>query len=135
MLNLILNQQIGMMDRAAGIGAQQIVGAMVPLIRNTLAKMVNAAGFKNPDMYFPEVGPEIMQALQQAGQGGQDAEAQAKMQKAQADMQIEQAKMQADVQLSARTYADGNADRARKTRNEPAGQDARNAAWKPNSRP
>jgi hypothetical protein len=99
MLNLILNQQIGMMDRAAGIGAQQIVGAMVPLIRNTLAKMVNAAGFKNPDMYFPEVGPEIMQALQQAGQGGQDAEAQAKMQKAQADMQIEQAKMQADVQL------------------------------------
>jgi hypothetical protein len=95
MLNVILQQQIAMMDRAEAIGARQIVVEMVPLIRNSLAKLVNAAGFKNPDMYFPEVDPQMLAQLAQPQEQGGGEEA-AKMQ---AEMQMEQAKMQGDMQL------------------------------------
>jgi hypothetical protein len=98
--------------KAAQLEVFQIMGPMNPLVgldkyQNTLAKMVEAGGLKNPELFFNEITPEIMQQLQQqAAQPQPDPKAQAMMakvqmegQKAQADMQLAQAKAQADVQM------------------------------------
>ena len=99
----------------AGLGSTAL--DMLPLIRNTLAKLCESAGLKNPEMFFPEVGKEeIAKLKEQAGKQGQGAaeaekakmqasqqEAAAKMQmdaqKAQMDFQLQQKKLEADMAM------------------------------------
>jgi hypothetical protein len=72
---------------------------LVPLDKyaNTLRKMVEVSGVKNPDSYFNELTPEIMQQMAAAaGQPKPDP----KMMEAQAKLQIEQQKAQTDAQLA-----------------------------------
>lgn len=62
---------------------------------NTLRKMVETAGIRNPDGYFSEVTQDKLQAMQQAQQQQPDPE----VEKARAQIQIEQQKAQAQAQL------------------------------------
>lgn len=71
--------------------------------RNTLGRMVEAAGFKDSSEFYKAIPPEVDQQLQQPPQPQQppvDPMAQAAMAKAQADIQASQAKAQADIQLA-----------------------------------
>lgn len=79
-------------------------------IANTYQKTAETAGIRNPEQFFKEVTPEIMQqfAQQQAQQPNPEAA------KAQAQMQIEQMKLQANMQLEqARMQADAQRDAAK----------------------
>ncbi len=77
--------------------------------RNTLAKMVEVAGMRDPEQFFKEVTPEtIRQMMLQAQQAQQQpnpkvleaqAKAQADQAKMQAEMQMQAAKMQAEFQM------------------------------------
>jgi len=62
---------------------------------NTLRKMVETAGIRNPDSFYSEVTQDKMQQMQQAQQQKPDPEAE----KAKAQIQIEQQKAQAQAQL------------------------------------
>jgi hypothetical protein len=81
--------------------------------RNTLGRMVEAAGFKDSAEFYKAIPPEVDQQLQNPPPQEQQADpamqmAMAKMQadiqasqaKAQADLQTQQAKAQADIQLA-----------------------------------
>ena len=75
---------------------------MAKRINNTQAKMVEAAGLRNPEAYFPELTDQhIMEAQQllQQQEDPIDKQLQAKMAEIQADMQIEREKMQNALQL------------------------------------
>lgn len=72
---------------------------------NTLRKMVEMSGVRNPDEFFKEVSPEAMQQFVQGQANKPDPKAEAEKQrlqldaqKAQAQMQLEQQKAQASIQ-------------------------------------
>jgi hypothetical protein len=89
---------------------EQVLGQMGPSnplvsigqYRNTLGRMVEAAGFKDSAEFYKAIPPELDQQLSnpqpQAPQ--MTPEAQAAMAKAQADIQNQQMKAQADIQLA-----------------------------------
>ncbi len=62
---------------------------------NTMRKIVETAGIRNPDSYFNEITQDKLQAMQQSQQQKPDPE----VQKAQAQIQIEQMKAQSQAQL------------------------------------
>jgi Skp family chaperone for outer membrane proteins len=64
-------------------------------VYNATVRMVEAAGVKNPSMFFTDPNPEEVQAKLDAAKNAPDPNAQ----KMQATMQIEQAKMQANMQV------------------------------------
>jgi hypothetical protein len=81
--------------------------------RNTLGRMVEAAGFKDSAEFYKAIPPEMDQQLQnpppqqqqadpmaQAAMAKMQADIQASQAKAQADLQTQQAKAQADIQLA-----------------------------------
>lgn len=87
------------------------MGPVNPLVTlqeysNTLQKMVETAGMKNPDDYFKQVTPEALQQMMAQQQDKPDpkiAEAQAKLQleatKAQEQAALSKAKAEAEIQL------------------------------------
>jgi hypothetical protein len=86
----------------------QTMGPTNPLVsygqyRNTLGRMVEAAGFKDSAEFYKSITPEQDQAMSQP-QPQQEApmppEVQAYMAKTQADIQAQQMKAQADIQLA-----------------------------------
>lgn len=90
---------------------EQILGQMGPAnpmvsmgqYRNTLGRMVEAAGFKDSAEFYKAISPEQDQAMSQPQQPQQPPvppEVQAYMAKTQADIQAQQMKAQADIQLS-----------------------------------
>jgi hypothetical protein len=99
------------------IGAQQekLLGAFGPTnnpyvtpdnVWNALARGVEAAGLKTPEMYFTKPDPQQLQEMQQAAANRPDpamekvkAEQQAAAAKAQMDAQLEQQKLQNELQL------------------------------------
>ena len=99
MLNMVLAKQ------------EQILGQMGPAnplvtmgqYRNTLGRMVEAAGFKDSAEFYKSITPEEDQMMSQP-QPQQEApvppEIQAYMAKTQADIQAQQIKAQADIQLA-----------------------------------
>jgi hypothetical protein len=111
MLNNILGMQISTTDRFQAAGMSQQALEMVPKIRKTMVKIVEAAGIKNADSFFIELGDEQLmeiarQAQQQASQPPpevqiQQAKLQAETQKAQADLQLKQQDQQATLQMTA----------------------------------
>ena len=88
---------------------EQLLGAYGPSnpfvspgqYRNTLGRMVEAAGFKDSNEFYKPIPVELDQQLQNPPpqQPQVDPAAQAAMAKMQADMQVSQAKAQADIQL------------------------------------
>lgn len=89
---------------------EQVLGQMGPSnplvsigqYRNTLGRMVEAAGFKDSAEFYKAIPPELDQQLSnpQPQQPQISPEAQAAMAKAQADIQNMQMKAQADIQLA-----------------------------------
>lgn len=104
MLQAVLGNQTGLTQRLQESGFPDKALEMLPYILTTLKKQAEAAGIKNPEMFYPDVSDEDVQAGQQRlkQQSQQpDPKIQLEQQKAQSDMQIQQAKMQADAQSSA----------------------------------
>ena len=103
MLGRILQTQQIMVDRFMAAGATEEAIDMLPKILQTMVKMAESAGIKNPEDYYPEYNEEKIAALkqlaQQKAQQG-DPKVAADQQAAQAKLQIEQQKMQADMQMS-----------------------------------
>jgi hypothetical protein len=90
---------------------EQILGQMGPAnpmvsmgqYRNTLGRMVEAAGFKDSAEFYKAISPEQDQALSNPPpqqQPPMPPEVQAYMAKTQADIQAQQMKAQADIQLA-----------------------------------
>jgi hypothetical protein len=89
---------------------EQVLGQMGPAnplvsigqYRNTLGRMVEAAGFKDSAEFYKAIPPEVDQQLSnpQPQQPQISPEAQAAMAKVQADIQSMQMKAEADIQLA-----------------------------------
>lgn len=89
---------------------EQVLGQMGPAnplvsigqYRNTLGRMVEAAGFKDSAEFYKAIPPEVDKQLSnpQPQQPQMSPETQAAMAKAQADIQNMQMKAQADIQLA-----------------------------------
>lgn len=109
MLKTILETQIALTDRLAGGGFMDKALDMMPRIRNTLVKLAESAGLKNPEMYYPEIDEQTVeqmkqQASEQASQPDpkvqmEQAKLEADMQRGQAEMQMDAAKNQQDAEL------------------------------------
>lgn len=98
MLNMVLAKQEQVL---------QTMGPANPLVsmgqyRNTLGRMVEAAGFKDSAEFYKSITPELDQQLSNPPpqQPQMPPEVQAYMAKTQADIQAQQAKAQADIQLA-----------------------------------
>ena len=98
MLNMVLAKQEQVLAQ---------MGPANPLVsmgqyRNTLGRMVEAAGFKDSAEFYKSITPEQDQALANPPQQEPQIppEIQAYMAKTQADIQAQQAKAQADIQLA-----------------------------------
>lgn len=96
MLSMILSKQEQILQQ---------FGPSNPLVsvtqyRETLGRMIEAAGFKDSAMFFKAITPEIEAQLNQPPQPGQDPATQAMMAQAQMQIQIAQQKAQADIQLA-----------------------------------
>jgi hypothetical protein len=109
MLQTVLQSQYAFAAAGMQNGFPEITLEMLPKLTDTATKIVEAAGLKNADQYYPEFPPEKLQhMLQQASQPKEDPkialekakielDAQAKQQSAQMDMQ----KMQMEGQMKA----------------------------------
>lgn len=108
MLNTILGVQIAMTDRlgAAGFSAQAL--EMVPKINMTAMKLAESAGIKNPDQFYLDIKPEMLEQMkQQAANPPPSPE----MLKIQADQQAKQADLQMRGQeLQAKAAMDQQSD-------------------------
>lgn len=103
------DQQMAMLQMVLA-KQEQILGTMGPTnpmvsfgqYRNTIGRMVEAAGFKDSAEFFKPITPEQDQMMSQPQPQQQqiDPAAQAAMAKAQSDIQVAQAKAQADIQLA-----------------------------------
>lgn len=95
MLNLILNQQIGMATRLGESGFVSKAIEFTPKIRKTAVEMAEASGLKNPDDYFPDItDDDVKQMQQQANQPQPNGEAQLLQLKMQGESQSQQSATQ-----------------------------------------
>lgn len=103
------DQQMAMLQMVLA-KQEQFIGTMGPAnpfvspaqYRNTLGRMVEAAGFKDSAEFFKVISPQQDQAMStpQPEQQQTPPEVQALMAKTQADIQAQQAKFQAEMQLA-----------------------------------
>lgn len=111
MLNNILASQIAITDRFQASGLADKAIEMMPKIRKTLVKIVEAAGIKNADSFYPDIGEaDLEQIKQMAAQASQQpppevqvqqAKLQADVQKSQAELQLKQQDQQSTLQMTA----------------------------------
>jgi hypothetical protein len=66
----------------------------------TYRKIVEATGVKPPEMFFPEISPEVMQQMAQAASQKVDPKIQAEQMRAQTEAQLAQLKAQTDGQAA-----------------------------------
>ena len=99
MLNQILNVQIAMTDRLAqgGFAAQAL--EMVPKINMTATKLAESAGIKNPDQFYLDIKPEMLEQMKQEAANRPDPVAQAEQLKAQTQITIAREQAQIDAAL------------------------------------
>lgn len=98
MLNQILGHQVMLADRLAGGGFADKVLDMAPLIRDTLVRLAESAGLRNPDSYYPQVDEAtVAEMKQRIAQGGQAPDPAAD--KARGELALKRAEMQADAAL------------------------------------
>ena len=102
MLNQILNVQIAMTDRLASGGFSQQALEMVPKINMTATKLAESAGIKNPDQFYLDIKPEMLQQMQQEAANRPDPEMQKEQVKAQTQLQLGQQQAQLDQQADER---------------------------------
>lgn len=99
MLQTVLASQISLTDRLSAGGFGDKALDMLPYIHTTLVKSAEAAGIKNPEMFYPDVTPQDIaagkQRLQQM-QGQTPLPLQIQQAKSQADAQIAQMKAQSE---------------------------------------
>lgn len=108
MLNNISMTQIAMTDRLAAAGYADKALDMLPKIVKTLTRIVEAAGIKNADSYYPEISEEDLQMMKQQAaeaQGQPDPKVMAEMQARQQEMQLQAQKAQADAELQRQKIA------------------------------
>lgn len=101
MLNVIQGDQLLLIQglREAGFGEQAL--EMVPFLLNTLERKAESAGIRSPELFFPELPPEMIEQgkkIIEANKDKPDPKVQLEQARAQADMQIKQAQLQADQQ-------------------------------------
>jgi len=99
MLNTILNVQIAMTDRLAQSGFSAQALEMVPKINMTATKLAESAGIKNPDQFYLDIKPEMLEQMKQEAANRPDPEMQKEQMKAQSAMQAEQMKAQTALTL------------------------------------
>lgn len=106
MLNMVLQNQMGLMDRFAGTGMVKQALQMLPKVVQTMTRIGEAAGLRNADDYYPQFGPqELQEMMQMAGNRtdpkveAEKAKVQMQMQAKQAEMQMDGEKQQADMQM------------------------------------
>jgi hypothetical protein len=102
MLNTILNVQMAMTDRLAqgGFSAQAL--EMVPKINLTAIKLAESAGIKNPDQFYLDLKPEMVEKMKQEAANRPDPEMQKEQVKAQTQLQLGQQQAQLDQQADER---------------------------------
>jgi hypothetical protein len=102
MLNTILNVQMAMTDRLAqgGFAAQAL--EMVPKINMTAIKLAESAGIKNPDQFYLDIKPEMLEQMKQEAANRPDPEMQKEQVKAQTQLQLGQQQAQLDAQADQR---------------------------------
>lgn len=102
MLNTILNVQIAMTDRlgAAGFASQAL--EMLPKINTTAMKLAESAGIKNPDQFYLDIKPEMLEQMKQEAANRPDPEMQKEQMKAQTQLTIAQQQGQLDQQADMR---------------------------------
>lgn len=104
MLQQVLANQTGLAQQLQAGGFQDKALEMLPFILTTLKKQAEAAGIKNPEMFYPDFTEDDVQAakqrLEQASQQP-DPKIQLEQQKAQVGAQVQQAKLQGDQQVAA----------------------------------
>jgi hypothetical protein len=102
MLNQILNVQIAMTDRLAqgGFSAQAL--EMVPKINMTASKLAESAGIKNPEQFYLDIKPEMLEQMKQEAANRPDPEMQKEQMKAQTQLQLGQQQAQLDAQADER---------------------------------
>lgn len=104
MLNNILGGQVMVADRLAQGGFMDRALDMLPKVVNTLKKIAESAGLKNPDSYYPEIGEQDVGAMKQQAQeraAQPDPKVQVEQQKLEADIAKGQAQLQLDQQKAA----------------------------------
>lgn len=99
MLNTILNVQITMTDRlgAAGFAAQAL--EMVPKINMTATKLAESAGIKNPEQFYLDLKPEMLEQMKQEAAQRPDPVMEAEKMKAQTQITIAQQQAQIDAAM------------------------------------
>jgi hypothetical protein len=102
MLNQILNVQIAMTDRLAqgGFSAQAL--EMVPKINMTASKLAESAGIKNPEQFYLDIKPEMLEQMKQEAAQRPDPEMEKEKVKAQTQLQLGQQQAQLDAQADER---------------------------------
>jgi len=102
MLNQILNVQIAMTDRLAqgGFAAQAL--EMVPKINMTATKLAESAGIKNPDQFYLDIKPEMLEQMKQEAASRPDPEMEKEKVKAQTQLALGQQQAQLDAQADER---------------------------------
>jgi hypothetical protein len=103
MLNQILNVQIAMTDRLAqgGFSAQAL--EMVPKINMTASKLAESAGIKNPEQFYLDIKPEMLEQMKQEAAQRPDPEMEKEKVKAQTQLQLGQQQAQLDQQKAAQS--------------------------------
>lgn len=96
MLGRILQTQQIMIDRFMAAGAANEAIEMLPKILQTMVKMAESAGIKNPEDYYPEYNEEkIAQLKQMAEQKAQQGDPKVAAEKAKAEMDAQSKDAQA----------------------------------------
>jgi hypothetical protein len=102
MLNQILNVQIAMTDRLAQGGFAKQALEMVPKINMTASKLAESAGIKNPEQFYLDIKPEMLEQMKQEAANRPDPEMQKEQMKAQTQLQLGQQQAQLDAQADER---------------------------------
>ena len=93
MLNNVLINQSALAMQAKEAGFADVAIDMLEKILTTMRKIAESAGIKNVDAFYPEIGPEQVQALKQR------AQEMAKAQERDMDMQIKREQLEAEMML------------------------------------
>lgn len=100
MLQQVLMNQMALADRFLATGAKEQAIDMLPLVIDTMTKIAEAAGLKNPGDYYPENAEALVEQLKQ--------QAAAAAQQPNPELLKEQAKIEATKEIET-MKAQGNA--------------------------
>lgn len=103
MLNNVLQSQLALLDRFAGVGFDREALTLLPRIRRTLIKIAESAGIRNPDQFYPEI--DDMQ-LEQMAQGAAQKRSQPPEAVVIEQMRLAHAEKMEGVKIEAQKYAE-----------------------------